>query len=265
MDINTKYYDNKVEENLHKFLVGNPRIHSAWRTILDSMDQSPPPNRIVDFGCGIGETAWRCSIMWPQCVVSGIDPSVGAIKVAEKIFTRHQLDFIVGEDSGLVGLKDVDMFLMIDVLEHIPAYERASLFAKISSTLSNQGKLILTFPSPEYQSYLRKNKPEEVQPIDEDIEVDLIQELASITSTKIVKYSYKSIFKKNDYVHVVLSKEPVFVPVLKKQGMLSRTLLERVIGKLGFQRKLAENPFRLPDTESCRKSLARKLSLNQSN
>ena len=80
-------------------------------------------------------------------------------------------------------------------------------FTTIERILSKDGRVVLTFPSPEVQAYMKANQPDDVQVIDESIELtDLLQS----TSLRPYYFSYCDIFGKNDYVHVVLTKDRSF-------------------------------------------------------
>jgi hypothetical protein len=73
--------------------------------------------------------------------------------------------------------------------------------------LSPTGRVILTFPSPEIQDYMAREKPSDVQVIDESIE---LADVLGATSLKPVYFSYCNIFGKNDYVHLVLAADRRF-------------------------------------------------------
>jgi len=68
----------------------------------------------------------------------------------------------------------MDVVTMVDVIEHIPAEARPDLLVKIRALCSDDAVMILTYPSPQYQEYLREYDPNELQIIDN---VVLIEEL----------------------------------------------------------------------------------------
>ena len=67
---------------------------------------------------------------------------------------------------------------MVDVIEHLPPESYGQLFSNLNQVTSNCAKLILTYPSPEYQLYLQQHDPQELQIIDEVIEIKTLIKFA---------------------------------------------------------------------------------------
>ena len=113
---------------------------------------------------------------------------------------------------------------MIDVYEHIPADIREEFNNNLSKLLSKNGTLIATFPTPEHQEFLRTQQPEMLQPIDEDITVDVINGLLKKTNCELFYYEKKSIWFKHDYAHLVIKNNFVFDKSRLPIGIVARGL-----------------------------------------
>jgi protein-L-isoaspartate O-methyltransferase len=201
-----------------------------------------PGSAVLEVGCGagiitksLGRTASR---------VLAIDISPKNIELAREFAsssnTRFEVVDIVerGRDLGKHG--PFDVILAAAVIEHIPKANYGGLFSTLEGLLSGSGRVILTFPSPEIQEYMRTEQPDDVQVIDESIE---LTDLLSVTSLKPLYFAYCDIFGKNDYVHVVLSAER---PCSARAGGMSplQWVVSRLrkyrwrFGNLGFLRRV---------------------------
>ena len=78
-------------------------------------------------------------------------------------------------------MKDFDAILVPDVLEHIPKERQRALFERIENLLGPRGIVLITYPSPEYQEYLRRERPELLQVVDETLR---LSEILAITSLR---------------------------------------------------------------------------------
>ena len=207
IETNSNYYDDRVAMNLEKFVSGNKRIQLAWRRVFSKFKQSHPI-QIVDFGCGIGETAWRCSLSFPSASVVGIDPSPISIQLAKDLFAHDRVKFHCGSSEMLEGMAEVDLVMMIDVVEHIAPDSRSETFERIERCLSKDAILFLTFPTPEHLDYLRRENPAAIQPIDENINLSVLGEIEQITHTKVLSLDRVSVWRSGDYCHTLMARNP---------------------------------------------------------
>lgn len=104
-----------------------------------------PPSRlstVVDIGCGTGANV-ECLSEDYSCV--GIDPSADAIQYARERFP--QVQFVCGnapdDISDLVAT--ADMFLLMDVLEHVP--DDFLLLSSLLSQAKPGAKFLVTVPA----------------------------------------------------------------------------------------------------------------------
>lgn len=204
-----RFYDSRADANLRGFIHGNERIERAWQTIASWAPD--PPRRVLDLGCGIGEICWRASRRWPDATITGVDLSPRSISLAQALFGSPKLSFRTVEDLGSVELPQHDLILLVDVYEHIPASERSQLTKLIQRLASERTRVILTFPTAQYQAWLRTNRPQDVQPVDKDVHPNDVQNLANEVSLDLLLYRRLDVWRTGDYAHVVLGR-PTFSP-----------------------------------------------------
>ena len=161
-------------------------------------------SRVLEIGCGVGIITKALSKIASDIVAVDISPR--NIDIAKEFNSgsviRFEVDDVTDDQTMLGDFGSFDAIVMADVIEHIPMSSYKDLFQRFESVLSNHGMVVLTFPSPEIQEYMRSTQPGDVQVIDEAIE---LSDLLGVTSLKPLYFSYQSILGKNDYVHFVLS------------------------------------------------------------
>jgi SAM-dependent methyltransferase len=198
------YYDERVEGKIRDFTHANPRIEAAIQLIAE---WAPPnPKRILEIGCGIGATSWRMARAWPKAEIVGADLSPTSIEVAKTCFQRPNLSYRAGLIKEGVLSGKFDLVLLMDTYEHIALSDRATLHTAIKSLLSEEARLVLTFPTPALQNYGRTTEPSGFQPVDEDVTSGDVIVLAKETSTQILYYREIGIWRYGDYAHLVLGR-----------------------------------------------------------
>ena len=197
---------------------------------------------VLEIGCGVGIIS-RCLGKAASRLVA-VDISPKNIDIAREFAAGSDIRFEVVdviEQGGELGKHGpFDVVLMADVIEHIAKARYPELFATIEGVLSESGRVILTFPSPEIQEYMAANKADQVQLIDESIELG---DLLNATSLKPLYFSYCDIFGRNDYVHAVFAADRSFANRPEKQNPTA-WVIRRLrkyrwrLGNLAFLRRL---------------------------
>lgn len=196
------YYDAHIHGKLRGFVDGNARVECAWSTIEEYAGEAPA--RILEIGCGIGDLSWRCSRRWPESQVVGLDVSPRSVRVARKLFGSARLTFCEGPLVRDRVNGPFDLIVLVDVYEHVAAADRPVLHDAIQDILDPDGRIILTCPTPRHLAWLRANMPNEIQPVDENISVDTISQLARDTGTEVLLYREVGVWREGDYTHAVL-------------------------------------------------------------
>jgi hypothetical protein len=99
------------------------------------------------------------------------------------------------------------MYILIDVIEHIPADKYKDIFDIFSEVGSESVTIVMTYPSPQYQEYLSRERPEELQIIDNTIQLPDLMAVAEAADFKLVHYSLVDVWMRNQYVHCVLARD----------------------------------------------------------
>jgi SAM-dependent methyltransferase len=198
------YYDDRIEGKLRDFTGFNPRIEAAIRTLADWAPQKP--KRVLEIGCGIGATSWRMAKAWPQAEVVGADVSPRSIEVARTCFKLPNLTYFEGfiEPGAIAG--KFDLIVLMDVYEHIAVQDRQVLHQTIRSLLADDARVFVSVPTPAHLAYLRKNHPQEIQPVDEDVGPIEAHAIAQDTESELLNYRQVGIWKYGDYAHFVFGR-----------------------------------------------------------
>jgi SAM-dependent methyltransferase len=231
------YYDHHTIGKLKGFVEGNLRVERAWLTI----DRWAPknPQRVLEVGCGIGDVCWRMQRTWAKSEVIGLDVSPKSLEIARKLFSSSKTSFIEGplELGKLCG--KFDLIVLMDVYEHIEIANRQSLHEALKDLRSDNGRVILSFPTPRHLAQLRQNLPEEIQPVDEDITIETIQTLAKDIDMEILLYQEVDVWHEGDYAHAVLGKRQHWTPT--SHPINSR--IKKIFYKLRFLNLLKKAKF----------------------
>lgn len=227
------YYNARVAGKLADFTDFNPRIEAAIETIAE---WSPlRPKRVLEIGCGIGATSWRMARAWPDAEVIGNDISHGSVEVAKACFRAPNLRYVAGaaDADALPGV--FDLVVMMDVYEHVPPAERPVLHGFVSAALAAEARVIMTVPTPAMQAWLRRDHPDAIQPVDEDIDLGVAETFARETKTELVHYRQVGVWRYADYAHLVFGRfrpVPVLAREIKPSGLPGlKHRVKRLIGR----------------------------------
>ncbi|WP_160168249.1 class I SAM-dependent methyltransferase [Novipirellula maiorica] len=241
------FYDEFSKRLLNDYIRGNRRFNAAVE--LASSALSGRSGKILDIGCGIGVSSNACVELPGQYVVQGVDISPRNIEIANRLFARDRLTYEVSDMSKPLESGPFDALLLIDMYEHIPRSDWPGFNRVLSTHLAPGGIIILTTPSPLHQEYLRQEKPEGLQIVDETVEVADVIQLMQDTGTTLKHYSLETIWNTNDYVHLVLEHDPKHLPAKKKSngvGMgrrIGRKFRDGVVTALSTDSESARRKF----------------------
>jgi SAM-dependent methyltransferase len=223
-----EYYDQQIVDKVADFVDGNRRVDAAWRTIQAWAPAAP--RCVVEIGCGLGAMAYRMAARWPGARVIGVDISPRSIAFATQLFTLPNLLYSNGAVDGLEVHGRCDLVVLVDVFEHVARQDRAVFLDSIAPLLARDSRLVLTFPTPAYQQILRDGFPDKLQPVDEDVDLDTLQDVATSTGTRLLMFQEQSIWLTGDYAHAVLGRRESGLPV-ERPAPPAPTPIERVVRK----------------------------------
>lgn len=127
-------------EDKHFFIRG--RVQSLY-------GQLPPdfrPRRILDFGCGIGDTIDYLAKLFPSAHVVGVDVSEKALAYAERRYRSPHVSFI--HVQALEATEVFDLCYTNGVFHHIPPEERPAVVETIYRALIRGGYFALFENNP---------------------------------------------------------------------------------------------------------------------
>lgn len=202
-----EYYDEHTKDKLRDFLVTNPRVEEAWKTIKKYAPLHV--KHILEIGCGIGSICGRMNRYFNANIV-GLDISSKSIELANKLFKSSRVSFVEGLLAKEKFNNKFDLIILMDVYEHIHQNDREELHTTLKNLLNEKGRIILSFPTPHYLSWLKKNEPISIQPVDEDISAEVILQLSKDTGTELILYKKINVWHEGDYAHAILEKNSNF-------------------------------------------------------
>ncbi|MCK7589905.1 class I SAM-dependent methyltransferase [Subsaxibacter sp. CAU 1640] len=209
MESPIEFYNNFDNKLIKDFIKGNKRLVNAIEFLGSYIDSES--KHVLDIGCGLGWSSFEFAREYPNVKVTGVDLSPVLIEAANKMFHGlKNLNFIVHDLIEGLPEGSYDVVSMIDVYEHIPLDQRKSFHVKLKGVLSQHSKVLLACPSKFHQENLRQHKPEGLQPVDEDVDVSVIQKFADDIDGEIVFFEYKNIWGINDYLYAVIELKPSY-------------------------------------------------------
>jgi SAM-dependent methyltransferase len=126
-------------EDRHFFLQGRLRY------LMGILPVHFQPKRILDFGCGIGDTTAHLAAMFAEAEVIGVDEAEKAVQHAREQFGSARVRFERVED---LPNDYFDLAYVNGVFHHIPPGERVGAFNLIRRSLSPGGMLALFENNP---------------------------------------------------------------------------------------------------------------------
>jgi|KBSMisStandDraft_5_1062788.scaffolds.fasta_scaffold52891_3 SAM-dependent methyltransferase len=126
-------------EDRHFFLIGRVRY------LMGILPKDVQPKRILDFGCGIGDTTAYLASMFPAAEVIGVDEADRALEHAVERFGADRVRF-----EGIENISPgyFDLVYVNGVFHHIPPAKRIGALNLIHQSLSPGGKLALFENNP---------------------------------------------------------------------------------------------------------------------
>lgn len=160
-----------------------------------------PGDKVLDLGCGIGITTEYISTLNVSKVI-GVDLSPKLIENAREIVKN--VEFLVYDITKLELNEQFDVISLCDVVEHIPRELYSDLFVVIKKHLKENGQVFISIPDPEYNDFLRDNKPEKMQIIDNSVTLAEITDYCQSNGLKIKFFNVYGIWLPNEYNEYIL-------------------------------------------------------------
>jgi cyclopropane fatty-acyl-phospholipid synthase-like methyltransferase len=268
-----EFYDQFYEKLLSDFVGGNPRMESALQFSCEQLNLAQS-SRILDLGFGLGWSSFEFSRARTAAEIRGLDLSSKLTEIASEIFGSnpricYECQDLTSNEWISRQSQNFDACVMLDVYEHIPAKHRQGFHRALGHILSADAILVMTCPTPAHQDYLRKENPQGLQPVDEDITFDDLLILAKSLDAEITHLEYVSIWMRNDYFHVTIARSTPATGA--KPGKTKHRLIahreritmvkyaEKIIGKPVVEKVLSHSALKSDTTLKRLKRTLRKL------
>lgn len=137
-------------ESAPKARLNDQRIEA----ILDHVRATqPPPERILDLGCGEGKTLRALRIAFPRVALTGMDVSSSALQIAaRRLKTERDTHLTLLHGSLLYRddrLTNHDLALLMEVIEHLDLGRLSALETTVFAH-ARPRRVLLTTPNAEY-------------------------------------------------------------------------------------------------------------------
>ncbi len=208
------FYDAFTRKLIQDYVDGNLRQARAFELVRSAI--GPTTTSVLDVGCGIGASSASYVRGRPGVTVHGVDISPNNIEAAKTLFTDPGLQFTVSDMRAPPGNRRYDLIALVDVHEHVPREQWPAFHETLALSLSETGTLVMTTPSPLHQEYLRSQKPDGLQVVDETLVLSDIADLARALGASVIRYEWVSLWHSNDYVYTVISRAPRFDPIPRR-------------------------------------------------
>ena len=204
-----EFYDHFGRKLLGDYASNNPRMASAISFVVAQLSRHRS-TRILDIGCGIGWSCHEIIRALPASSVQGIDLSPALINLAKRLFADERIRFdaadVTQTDWKASCVDRYDACVLVDVLEHIPKNSRTTFIASLEPILQPRAVVMLSCPTVYHQQYLRAHDRAGLQPIDEDVSLPDLQQIAGAMGGEVTYFEYKSVWRPNDYFHAAIER-----------------------------------------------------------
>ena len=204
------FYDEFAVSRMQRYTQkGNLRIEKAIKRILPLVAHD---STVLEIGCGIGLVTERIAAAAPGGTVWSYDISEVNIRQAQERVDAANVHFRRGDvlhdfdDMRQWIAAPLDLVVMVDVIEHLPLSRHSTLLGNLATILRPDGRVLLTYPSPEYQRHLYTSSPEKLQIVDEIIELEHLLSIATANGFRIKHFSVEDVWQRNQYVHCLLAR-----------------------------------------------------------
>jgi trans-aconitate methyltransferase len=106
----------------------------------------PEPERVVDFGCGVGDVTPILAEHFPRARILGLDPSSGCVERARSAFAGERIAFATLAEAP-AGFR-AQVVHLNGVIHHVPPAAREAVFTSLASLVEPGGLVALFDNNP---------------------------------------------------------------------------------------------------------------------
>ncbi len=106
------------------------------------------PQRIVDYGCGIGDVTAILAEVFPEAQITGLDPSARCVERAAQRYATRRVGFSVLQGFDADAEEPADLIHLNGVVHHVDPEDRPRLFDALAQRVSRHGVVALFENNP---------------------------------------------------------------------------------------------------------------------
>ena len=233
----SEFYDNFISYQIKTGI--NDRIYGLYKRVLKA--GLPSDSDVLEIGCGIGSLTRLLVRKIKTGTITSMDISEKSIQYARSRINRPNIRFHVSDILEFETELTFSRILLFDVIEHIPEENHMDLFNRIYGMMNEDALLFINIPNPYHILYDQKNKPEELQEIDQPIFINHLANVLAKASLDMIYFESYSIWVKDDYHYFIVKKRSEFTEHLVQND---RTVFQRIVARL--QREMRQLIYRYP-------------------
>ena len=211
----------------------NERLISLFKRLSKLGLQSN--SKILELGCGVGIFTKLLSKQVSTGLIEAVDLSEKSISIAQnELKSKENIQFQVA-DVVLYQPRnsDFDFITLMDVIEHIPLGQHDVLFENLVQICTDKTVIAINIPNPQYIGYARRNHPESLQVIDQEVHLFPLLQHFEKHHLELVFFEKYGIWEVEDYHFMVVRKKREFkLSHLSDQRNLSEKVLKKVTSKI---------------------------------
>ncbi|MBK8658837.1 MAG: class I SAM-dependent methyltransferase [Bacteroidetes bacterium] len=209
---------------------GLSKPNSRHRTILKNLKAAglTKSSNVLEVGCGLGSLSGLIIKFLSDGNFIGADISPKTIELLKKKYSEFKnADFLVTDMSNFKHNIKFDFVVFPDVLEHIPVEAHDNIFKTLSQITHNDSVILVNNPEPFALEWIIKNKPEQLQIIDQPLHINHFSNLSysngfyieSVMPYSLHTYQY-------DYQNIIIK------PIKSLQEVAQKKSLDAILANL---------------------------------
>ena len=187
---------------------GLSKPNSRHRTIFKNLKKAglKTDSSLLEIGCGIGSLSCLLIAYFRDGFFTGADISPQTIAfLKNKYPDRKKTDFVVTDMTDFSYPKKFDFVIFPDVLEHIPVETHEKIFKTLKGLVHENSVIVINNPEPLALEWVRENRKDLLQIIDQPLHVDHFAKLAYENGFYIEKVEpYALHTEQYDYQNIVI-------------------------------------------------------------
>lgn len=140
----TENYNQLLKDGT-RFFSANEEYFARYKVDIVRKHVHTNPNKILEYGCGIGRNIPYIQQAFPSAIIFGSDISSASLEIARR--DNNGIDFIL-EDGENELHKDYDIIFVAGVFHHIPIAQRAEVAKTLFNRLTSNGTLFVFEHNP---------------------------------------------------------------------------------------------------------------------